>query len=200
MLKKIFFLAIIIILGIFFLRFIIGGQEDSWLCTETGWVKHGQPVAPMPTELCGRRITNFWECLEAGNLVMESFPRKCQANSQTFIEDIGNELEKIDLININGPRPNDVIGSPLTITGQARGYWFFEASFPIELIDEQGNVLARHYATAQGDWMTEDFVPFSAELEFEAGGAEKGTLILIKDNPSGLPENEDALKVPVLFK
>ena len=31
-------------------------------------------------------ITSFNECVEAGNPVMESYPRKCTANGQTFIE------------------------------------------------------------------------------------------------------------------
>ncbi len=38
------------------------------------------------------RITNFEECVAAGNLVMESYPAKCQANGQTFIEEIDGEL------------------------------------------------------------------------------------------------------------
>ena len=53
--------------------------------------------------------------------------------------------------------------------------------------------------------MTEEFVPFSAVLEFvtpTAGDPElnRGTLILQKDNPSGLPEHDDALEIPVVFK
>ena len=43
---------------------------------------------------------------------------------------IGNELEKADMIRVDAPRPNQVIQSPLTVKGEARGAWFFEASFP----------------------------------------------------------------------
>lgn len=32
---------------------------------------------------------------------------------------------KDDLIRLDSPRPSQVIKSPLTITGEARGYWFF---------------------------------------------------------------------------
>ena len=47
--------------------------------------------------------------------------------------------------------------------------------------------------------MTEEFVPFEAVLEFDDSQIpeNKGVLVLKKDNPSGLPENDDALKVPV---
>jgi hypothetical protein len=34
-------------------------------------------------------ITNFDECVAAGNPVMESLPRQCSANGQTFTEEIG---------------------------------------------------------------------------------------------------------------
>lgn len=33
-------------------------------------------------------VTNFDECVAAGNPVMESYPRQCRANGQTFVEDV----------------------------------------------------------------------------------------------------------------
>ena len=127
---------------------------------------------------------------------------------------VGNALEKKDLIVLNTPKANDVIKSPLVIEGQARGYWFFEASFPIVLTDWDGKIIAEHYAEAQGEparttdgvqsggWMTEDFVPFKSTLTFTApaGNNKRGFLILKKDNPSGLPEHDDALEIPVTFE
>jgi hypothetical protein len=49
--------------------------------------------------------------------------------------------------------------------------------------------------------MTEDFVPFfSATLEFSVpSGVTRGNLILEKANPSGLPEHEATLQIPVTF-
>lgn len=35
----------------------------------------------------GQQITNFDECVAAGNPVMESFPEQCSANGQTFVND-----------------------------------------------------------------------------------------------------------------
>jgi len=115
-------------------------------------------------------------------------------------ENIGNELEKKDLIVLDTPRPNEIIKSPLKITGEARGMWFFEASFPIELKDANGVIIAEWYATAQGEWMTEKFVPFESTVVFKNSPTSKnGTLILKKDNASGLPEYDDALEIPILF-
>ena len=56
---------------------------------------------------------------------------------------------------------------------------------------------AEHRAQAKGEWMTTDFVPFTAQLKFGQPSLEKGLLILRKDNPSGLAENDEQLIVPV---
>jgi hypothetical protein len=111
-----------------------------------------------------------------------------------------------DLIRLDEPQPNETVSSPLTITGEARGTWFFEASFPVVLTNWDGLIIAEGVATAEGDWMTEDFVPFSAELEFDSPYSsgdpdfmQNGSLILQKDNPSGLPENDNALEIRIKF-
>jgi hypothetical protein len=117
-------------------------------------------------------------------------------------ENIGNELEKADFIKLETPRPNDTISSPLTIKGQARGSWFFEASFPVFLTDWDGKIIAQGVASAKSDWMTTEFVPFEATLTFTTDKNvynNKGSLILKKDNPSGLSENDDALEIPVVI-
>lgn len=136
-------------------------------------------------------------------LVFPLFPEQKPEKpaDQVLTKDIGNTLEKSNLIRLSSPQPGEVITSPLTIRGEARGYWFFEASFPVVLTDEKGRVLTGTIATAQNEWMTEEFVPFEAVLRFEGSQLPegKGILVLKRDNPSGLPENDDALKVPVLI-
>lgn len=193
-----------ILLAVFSLRFILGGPEDDWVCSGGKWVKHGNPSASKPERPCGEKeVTNFSECLAAGNPIMESYPRQCRAGGETFAEDVGNELEKMDLIRIDSPRPNQVVKSPLSITGQARGNWFFEASFPVFLVDWDGLIIAQGIAATKdgADWMMENFVPFTATLEFSKPTYKNnGALILKKDNPSGLPENDDALEIPVFFE
>ncbi len=146
-------------------------------------------------------ITNFDECAAAGNPIMESYPARCMTkDGKSFTQDIGNEMEKQNVIRIDNPRPNAIVGNTIEINGQAKGSWFFEASFPIKLIDENENELAAAIATAKSDWMTEDFVPFEAKIEFTNPGIKKADLMLLKDNPSGLPENDDFLRVPIKFE
>lgn len=147
-------------------------------------------------------VTSFEECVSAGNPVMESYPRQCRAGEKTFTEFIGNELKKADMIRVSTPRPNQTISSPITITGQARGNWYFEASFPVVLTDGDGKIIAQGIAQAKSDWMTTEFVPFEATLIFTVDKNvynNKGSLILRKDNPSGLPQNDDALEIPVVI-
>lgn len=100
-------------------------------------------------------------------------------------------------ISVDFPASHDKINSPLKIRGKARGSWFFEGVFPIQLIDGDNQVLASGQAKAQTDWMTENFVEFTAELVFIPGQSKAATLVLFRDNPSGLPENAEQLEIPV---
>lgn len=102
-------------------------------------------------------------------------------------------------IIVDSPAPNAIVHSPLTVSGKARGTWYFEASFPVRLLDDAGNELTVVPAQAQGEWMTEDFVPFSVTLTFMTM-AKSGTLVLQKDNPSGLPEYDKSVEIPVKFQ
>jgi len=106
-----------------------------------------------------------------------------------------------DKIKLDNLKSNDKISSPFTITGEIKGAWFFEGSFPVFLVDWDGKIIAQVLATAKNDWMTENFVPFEAIITFEKPSyGENGFLIFKKDNPSGLPQNDDAVEIPVIFK
>lgn len=109
-------------------------------------------------------------------------------------------LVKDDLIKVNNLKLNQAVESPLELEGEARGSWYFEASFPVKIFDENNNLLGFALAQAQGEWTTEEFVPFEVSLSFSTSTTKKGTLVLEKDNPSGLPENADEFRIPVIFK
>lgn len=102
-----------------------------------------------------------------------------------------------DKITIELPFAGAVVGKEFGVIGKARGPWFFEASFPIELRDKDGKVLATTIATAQGEWMTEDFVPFKATMKAPISYIGPATLVLKRDNPSGLPEHDASMIVPI---
>jgi hypothetical protein len=104
-------------------------------------------------------------------------------------------------IVVDSPAAGDFVTSPLRVRGQARGSWFFEGDFPLVLTDGRGKVVAKGFCTAKKEWMTDEFVPFEGTLEFrKPSSGDKGMLIFKRNNPTGRPEHDDALEVPVFFK
>ncbi|MFH0928088.1 MAG: GerMN domain-containing protein [bacterium] len=146
------------------------------------------------------KITDFASCAAAGYPIMESYPRQCRAPSGvTYREDVSLPEDLIDLIRVDAPIAGSTVASPVTISGQARGSWYFEGSFPIEIKDASGMVIGQGVATAKSDWMTNDFVLFTAKIAF-SGASGDGSIVLKRDNPSGLPQNDNQLKIPVVLR
>jgi hypothetical protein len=146
-------------------------------------------------------VTDFASCASQGYPIRESYPRQCaMPDGAIFREQIGNADAKKDLIRVTSIPENKGVASPLYIAGEARGTWFFEGSFPVTLLDANGKEITRGHAESDRSWMTTDFVPFSLLLAFDPATSTAGTLILKKDNPSGLPEKDDALIIPVTFE
>lgn len=108
-------------------------------------------------------------------------------------------------IVLENPNLNEVISSPLILTGKVKGTWLFEATAPIVLVDWDRKIIGESFIETNDDWMTEDFVSFSGEIKFEkpedmGDFSDKGTLIFKKANPSGLPQNDDAVETNVRFR
>lgn len=110
------------------------------------------------------------------------------------------EVSLNDKIKLTKLKSGDLVESPLIIDGEARGSWYFEGVFPIELRDGSGKLISSGQAEALGDWMTGEFVAFNAKLTFLLPQTATGTVIFKKDNPSGLLENDESINVVVRFK
>lgn len=120
-------------------------------------------------------------------------------------EDLSAYLaSKQDMIRVTNPLVAGVGAAFLQttqVTGEARGTWFFEGSFPVEVVDMEGTMITQGIAQANGEWMTESFVPFSVTLTLPAHVVgQAGSLLLKKDNPSDEPQFDDLLEIPVIFK
>ena len=102
-------------------------------------------------------------------------------------------------VRVSRPALDESPSSPMTISGRAVGPWFFEGSFPVQLVTTDGRVLASHFVMAQGEWMTTDFVPFEGQLEFEVTEPTEAVLVLTRDNPSGLPEHDASVRIPLVL-
>lgn len=90
---------------------------------------------------------------------------------------------------VTAPRPRATLGDHLEVRGRAAGTWYFEGNFPVRLVGPDGRELAVAPAVADGDWMTEAYVPFVAELQLPAELPTRAMLVLERANPSGLPRH-----------
>lgn len=154
--------------------------------------------------------TTFEECA-ALYPVMESYPAQCKTpGGTTFVEEVTPPMVEEpaptpvvgipDLITVATPSIGQRVSSPLVVTGSARGTWYFEASFPVEVRNAAGTVLGVGVAQADGEWMTENFVDFRAEVTFPTQpNGTTGFVVLHKDNPSGDPIRDQSVEIPITF-
>ncbi len=184
--------------GILVVLIILAGAAFFFPC-EDDWclLTEGQKV---------RVADSFERCASLGFPVMESYPRQCRAGEKHFTEKISPAPVVVspapvqtDKIRIHSPLPGALLQSPFTVRGEARGLWYFEASFPLELLDGNGRRILIIPVQAKGEWMTTEFVPFEATVSFSIPSTATGTLVFHKDNPSGLPENDDSIAFPIRF-
>lgn len=89
--------------------------------------------------------------------------------------------------------------SPITVTGIAPNDWFFEASFPVTLVDENNQTLAQAPAQAQSDWTVQGPIQFKAELSFLVLQETRATLVLQEDMP-GENATPREVRVPVVLE
>lgn len=142
--------------------------------------KQGEGMAAQPVE---SRVLTFGRV--DGKLVLKAV--------------IFGTLESHDVVLVS-PMPETEVSHSFLVQGAARGPWYFEASFPIELQTVDGETLATVIAQAQGEWMTTDLVPFSTYMVAPATVEGLHMLVLKKDNPSGLPEHDKSVMIPVVIK
>lgn len=87
------------------------------------------------------------------------------------------------------------------LSGKAVGNWFFEATAPIGVYNLDGKLLANTYITAQGEWMTTNFVNFTGKISpFLTNGAVSGYIQFSNSNPSDNEGFNRNLKIMVTFK
>jgi hypothetical protein len=156
-------------------------------------------------------INSYADCVAAGYPIQESYPEQCRTpDGKSFINPDAITVfpegeftsSKGTIINLKDIEAQARIQSPLTLTGKVPGNWSFEGSFPVQVTSGSGAVLVQAAAQLEGEWMTEELVPFSVTLTFERpdGNNSEGFLVLKKDNPSGLSENDDSVTIPIVFK
>jgi hypothetical protein len=178
----------------------------------TNGILLGDRIAPQTTEIRnGYLLVNYADRKES-----EPMTAKPSMGKTKYLVVENNELVETPIfietpvkgaLTVGALAEAVEISSPLTVSGVAKGPWFFEASFPVILTDWDGRIIAQVPVQAQGEWMTTDYVRFSGEIKFtkpenptNQDYAKRGFLIFKKNNPSGLPEHDDSREIPVVFK
>lgn len=168
----------------------------------------GDRVAPQPTEIRdGKLIVNYadraaGESFAVQPSVGKTIVLKLDPETLRFGEVAQNfegETDMSRFIQVSSPTAGQKVTSPLSTSGKAVGGWYFGGSFPIVLMDSNGQTLAESFASTEVDSNTAAFVPFTAKLTFAKPTTTTGTLVLKKDNPSGLSEKDASISIPVSF-
>lgn len=170
------------------------------LIVALGLVLYFSPrITKAPTNNTPRiTVADYASCVVAGYPIEQTSPMTCTTPDGRTFTDLSTAPNQD--VYIDTPQLAQIVTSPMIIKGRARGNWFFEANLPIELQDENGNVLAKKGYMTSDNWMTTDYVTIDTSLSFKAPPTDYGKLIIRNDNPSGLPENDKSFEVPVRFK
>lgn len=173
--------------------------------------------SPMPTVVLDQRTVSVGEYsgllrvlenaisveveVEGDTYLITAYPADTTYR-ETFIQMLGT-FELFDtnsLVKLTSIDSGDSIESGVLLEGEAPGMWMFEGQLEVRVETAGGAVLGTETLSAEGDWMTEDLVPFSGEVEFDVpAGVGEGYVVFVKSNPSGLPENADEVRFRVLF-
>jgi hypothetical protein len=149
--------------------------------------------------VCGETVQP--NCLRAPcPALKQTFGNQCEAEA-AGANNIQPGVCAEGKVTVSSPQANQIITSPVSITGQAPGTWFSEGSLPLKVVSKDGKtVLGTGVAQAQGEWMTTSLVPFQGTVVFKNNiQASEGLVVVQKDLPSGEPARAEQVTVPVKF-
>ncbi|MEI8130760.1 MAG: hypothetical protein WCG55_04640 [bacterium] len=104
-----------------------------------------------------------------------------------------------DLVSLS-ITPGATITDVATITGEIKGVYFFEGKAQGVLLDENKKILNSFSLDATSNWLTADAVSFTATVDTTSALAGPGYIRLKNDNPSGDPEKDKYIDVPIVIQ
>ncbi len=102
-------------------------------------------------------------------------------------------------VRVDTPTIGASVDKTFTVSGEVRGNWTFEANLPLKVVDPSGEQIGVGYGMTTEDWMTTEFVPFTGQVTV-ADYSGPAKLVLMKDNPSGMPENDDSVEFDIVIE
>lgn len=95
---NIFIIAIFVLAVAFFVRFGLGGPEDTWICQNGQWIKHGNPQNGIPNETCGEAPKMQVQLFFNNNNFGSGF--ECQKVSGVRTEIIESDSPEIETLKL----------------------------------------------------------------------------------------------------
>lgn len=66
----------------------LGAEGYRWCPSKNECVRVWETYCEEYAENFQGEVTNFDQCVSVTNIIMESYPRQCKFNDQTFVEDV----------------------------------------------------------------------------------------------------------------
>lgn len=105
---------------------------------------------------------------------------------------------KDDLVSFS-IAPGAKVKGVMDATGVLKNAYFFEANVRVAILDGDKQTLREGFGTATTEWMTTGPVSFKTKLDFTGLAAGPGFIAIRNDNPSGLPENDKEIFIPIVI-
>lgn len=98
------------------------------------------------------------------------------------------------------PKPGQKVTPSITVSGAARGDWFYRGVFWAEVVAPNGDVLVRNEIPSKGNANTTGMLQFSSFVLVTSNYRGPATVVLINDNPVGHPIPDRSVSIPVVIE
>ncbi len=95
--------------------------------------------------------------------------------------------------------PNSAVHGVISYRGIIKNNYFFEGNIRINILNMNKQILKESHATATTDWMTSGPVSFEGVIDLSMLPKGPAYMEIHNDNPSGLPENDKSILIPIVI-
>lgn len=106
---------------------------------------------------------------------------------------------KADLVSFS-VTPGQKVSGKLDVTGSVKNNYFFEGNIGVDILDANKKLLKQGHGDSTTEWMTAGPVSFKATLDFTSLPKGPSFIQIRNDNPSGLPENDKFIWIPIVIE
>jgi len=111
-------------------------------------------------------------------------------------EILGNKDDLVSFSVVSG----STISGKMAVSGIVKNAYFFEGNILLNVLDQNKNVLKTGHGSAITDWMTSGPVSFQGIIDTLGLPTGAAYIEIRNDNPSGMPENNKSILIPVVIQ